>query len=80
MPAFLLFSGLSWSYRSFDPKEIQMAADDKVHNAANDVAGHVKEAAGKATDNPKLEAEGKADQAKGHLGQAAENVKDAFKG
>jgi uncharacterized protein YjbJ (UPF0337 family) len=57
-----------------------MAADDKVHNAANDVVGHIKEAAGKATDNPKLEAEGKTDQAKGHIGQAAENVKDAFKG
>ncbi len=57
-----------------------MAADDKVRNAANDVAGHVKEAAGKATDNPKLEAEGDADQTKAHLGKAAENVKDAFKG
>ena len=57
-----------------------MGTDDKVHNAAKDVAGHIKEAAGKATDNPKLEAEGSADQAKAHLGQAAENVKDAFKG
>jgi uncharacterized protein YjbJ (UPF0337 family) len=57
-----------------------MGTDDKVHNAATDAAGHVKEAVGKATDNPKLEAEGNADQAKGHLGQAAENVKDAFKG
>jgi uncharacterized protein YjbJ (UPF0337 family) len=57
-----------------------MGTDDKVHNAATDAAGHVKEAAGKATDNPKLEAEGKADQTKAHLGQAAENVKDVFKG
>ena len=57
-----------------------MGADDKVHNAANDMAGHVKEAAGKATDDPKLEAEGQTDQAKAHLGQAAENVKDAFRG
>lgn len=56
-----------------------MGADDKIHNAANDASGHVKEAVGKATDNPKLEAEGNADQAKAHLGQAAENVKDAFK-
>jgi uncharacterized protein YjbJ (UPF0337 family) len=60
--------------------EDPMATDDKVHNAATDVVGHVKEAAGKATDNPKLEAEGKADQTKAHLGQAAENVKDVFKG
>ena len=57
-----------------------MGTDDKVRNAAKDVAGHVKEAAGKANDDPKLEAEGQADQAKAHLGQAAENVKDAFKG
>jgi uncharacterized protein YjbJ (UPF0337 family) len=57
-----------------------MGNDDKVHNAATDVAGHVKEAAGRATDDPNLQAEGQADQAKAHLGQAAENVKDAFKG
>jgi uncharacterized protein YjbJ (UPF0337 family) len=57
-----------------------MGTDDKVHNAANDVAGHVKEAAGKATDDPKLQAEGQADQTKAHLGKAAEDVKDAFKG
>ncbi|MDQ1546241.1 MAG: hypothetical protein QOH69_1145 [Actinomycetota bacterium] len=57
-----------------------MGTDDKARNTAKDVAGHVKEAAGKATDDPKLEAEGQADQAKAHLGQAAENVKDAFRG
>jgi uncharacterized protein YjbJ (UPF0337 family) len=57
-----------------------MGTDDKVHNAATDVAGHVKESAGKATDDPKLQAEGQADQAKAHVGQAAENVKDAFRG
>jgi uncharacterized protein YjbJ (UPF0337 family) len=57
-----------------------MGTDDKVRNAANDVAGHVKETAGKATDDPKLQAEGASDQTKAHLGQAAENVKDAFKG
>ena len=57
-----------------------MGTDDKARNAAKDVAGHVKEAAGIATDDPKLQAEGQADQAKAHLRQAAENVKDAFKG
>ena len=57
-----------------------MGTDDKVRNAAKDVAGHVKEAAGKANNDPKLEAEGHAEQAKAHLGQAAENVKDALKG
>jgi uncharacterized protein YjbJ (UPF0337 family) len=57
-----------------------MGTDDKARNAAKDAAGHVKEAAGKATDNPKLEAEGKGEQAQAHLGQAAEHVKDAFTG
>ena len=57
-----------------------MGTDDKIHNAANDAAGHVKEAAGKATDDPKLTAEGQADQTKAHLGKAAEDVKDAFRG
>jgi uncharacterized protein YjbJ (UPF0337 family) len=57
-----------------------MGTDDKVHNAANDVAGHAKEAAGKATNDPNLQAEGQADQTKANLGKAAENVKDAFKG
>ena len=56
-----------------------MGTDDKANNAANDVAGHVKEAAGKATNDPKLQAEGQADQTKAHLGKAAENVKDAVK-
>jgi uncharacterized protein YjbJ (UPF0337 family) len=57
-----------------------MGTDDKIHHATEDALGHVKEAVGKATDNPKLEAEGDKDQAKGHLGKAADNVKDAFKG
>ena len=36
------------------------------------------EAAGKATGNESLEAEGHGDQAKGNLKQAGEKVKDAF--
>jgi uncharacterized protein YjbJ (UPF0337 family) len=57
-----------------------MGTDDKVRNAAHDAAGHVKEAAGAATDDQKLEAEGQGEQAQAHLGQAAEHVKDAFRG
>lgn len=56
-----------------------MGTDDKVHNAAEDALGHAKEAAGNVTNDPKLQAEGQKDQAKAHLGQAAEHVKDAFK-
>ena len=56
-----------------------MGTDDKIKNAAQDATGKVKEAAGKATDNERLEAEGKADQTSADLKQAGEKVKDAFK-
>lgn len=56
-----------------------MGMDDKIRNAAQDVAGKVKEGAGKATDNERLEAEGRADQAEADLRQAGEKVKDAFR-
>jgi uncharacterized protein YjbJ (UPF0337 family) len=41
---------------------------DKVAAAGNKVAGNVKEAIGKSTDNEKLVAEGEAQQVKGALG------------
>lgn len=56
-----------------------MGLDDKIKNAAEDIAGKAKEAFGKGTDNDRLEAEGQADQSKAHVKQAGENVKDAFK-
>ncbi|SKB06632.1 CsbD family protein [Aeromicrobium choanae] len=56
-----------------------MGLDDKLKNAAEDLKGKGKEATGKATDDEKLEAEGKGDQAKSDIKQAGENVKDAFK-
>ena len=56
-----------------------MGLDDKISNAADDAKGKVKEAAGKATDDHSLEAEGKGDQAGANLKQAGEKVKDAFK-
>jgi len=43
------------------------------------VKGKVKEAAGKASDNERLEAEGKADQAGANIKQAGEDIKDTFK-
>jgi uncharacterized protein YjbJ (UPF0337 family) len=55
-----------------------MGFDDKIDNASEDVAGKVKEAAGKVTDDERLEAEGKMDQTKADLKQAAEKAKDAF--
>lgn len=56
-----------------------MGSEDKIHNAAEDALGHVKEEVGKLTHDSKLEAEGQTDEAKAHLGKAAENVKDAVK-
>jgi uncharacterized protein YjbJ (UPF0337 family) len=57
-----------------------MGLDDKIKNAAQDITGKAKEAAGKVTNNDKLATEGKADQVKADVKQAGENVKDAFKG
>jgi uncharacterized protein YjbJ (UPF0337 family) len=56
-----------------------MGLDDKIKNAAEDIAGKAKEAFGKVTDNERLEAEGQADQSSAHVKKAGENVKDAFK-
>jgi uncharacterized protein YjbJ (UPF0337 family) len=56
-----------------------MATEDKARNKVTEMKGKAKEAAGQATGNEQLEAEGKTDQAKGNLKQAGEKVKDAFK-
>lgn len=56
-----------------------MGADDKAQNTGEKIAGKAKEAAGKLTDNERLEAEGKGEQAKADLKNAGEKVKDAFK-
>jgi uncharacterized protein YjbJ (UPF0337 family) len=56
-----------------------MGTEDKVGNTAQNAEGKIKEAAGKATDNESLEAEGKGDQTGANLKQAGEKVKDAFK-
>lgn len=57
-----------------------MSAEDKIKNVAEDVLGKGKEAVGKVTDNDKLVAEGKADQAKASVKKAGEHVKDAISG
>jgi uncharacterized protein YjbJ (UPF0337 family) len=61
-----------------------MAVDDsarnKTRNAAQKVKGQFKEAAGRATGDERLEAEGRADKTKANLKQAGEKVKDAFRG
>jgi uncharacterized protein YjbJ (UPF0337 family) len=58
-------------------EEDHMSAVDKVKNATQSARGNVKEETGKVTNNPRLEAEGKADSAAGSLKQAGEKLKDA---
>lgn len=50
---------------------------DEVKGAARDAKGSIKEAAGKATGNSKLEAEGAADRVAGKVQKGAGNLKDA---
>ncbi|NQX14208.1 CsbD family protein [Microbacteriaceae bacterium VKM Ac-2855] len=56
-----------------------MGLDDKIKNAAQDLAGKAKEAVGNATGNDEKVAEGKTDQAAASAKKAGENVKDVFK-
>ena len=44
------------------------------------VKGSIKEGVGKATGDERIEAEGKADQVKGHVKDAAHDVKEGAKG
>jgi uncharacterized protein YjbJ (UPF0337 family) len=56
-----------------------MGLDDKIENAAEKLSGKAKEGAGRATDDERLEAEGRGDQSKADLKDAGEKIKDAFK-
>jgi uncharacterized protein YjbJ (UPF0337 family) len=53
-----------------------MGFADKAKDKAEELAGKGKAAAGDATDNPDLEAEGRMQESKADLKQAGENVKD----
>jgi len=56
-----------------------MGLYDNDANAAEHAKGTAKEAAGKATDNERLEAEGRLDQAKADVKKVGEDVKDVLK-
>lgn len=49
---------------------------DKAKGLGNEIAGNIKQAAGKATDKPHLEAEGTAQERKGE----GQNLKGSIKG
>lgn len=52
---------------------------DKIKGMANEAAGNVKQAAGRAMDKPDLEAEGLAQEKKGQAQQVVGKGKDAVK-
>lgn len=52
---------------------------DRVKGSATKIGGKGKEAAGKVTGDSKMQREGKMDQAKGKVQNAAGGVKDAVK-
>jgi uncharacterized protein YjbJ (UPF0337 family) len=56
-----------------------MGTEKKAANKAKEVKGKVKKKVGQAVGNPRLEAEGRADQIEGDLKQAGEKLKDAVK-
>jgi uncharacterized protein YjbJ (UPF0337 family) len=56
-----------------------MSGADKTENSIDRMAGKAKEGVGRATDDERLEAEGRTDQAKADVKDAGEKVKDAFK-
>jgi uncharacterized protein YjbJ (UPF0337 family) len=60
-------------------RDFIMGAENKAANKVTEVRGRIKKKAGAATDDPDLEAEGRAKEAQGDLKQAGEKVKDAFK-
>ena len=54
-----------------------MGLDDVLDNALDKAKGKAKEEYGEATDDPAVQAEGKADQTVADLKQAGEKLKDA---
>jgi uncharacterized protein YjbJ (UPF0337 family) len=57
-----------------------MSASKKVKNKVDRLAGQAKEKIGRATGNPRLRDEGKADQVRARLRTTGERVKDALRG
>ena len=55
-----------------------MGLDDKIKHKAEELGGQAKEKVGDMTDDERMEAEGKVDQAKAKLTQAGDDVKDMF--
>jgi uncharacterized protein YjbJ (UPF0337 family) len=64
----------------FNMKDFTMSSTtDKIKGVTNEAVGNVKQGIGKATDNDRLRAEGKAQEIKGEAQQAVGKAKDAVK-
>jgi len=59
--------------------EFFMSGTDKTEAKKDEMAGKVKKVSGRAVGNESMEAEGRVEESKGDVKQAAEKVKDAFK-
>ncbi|MEV4755950.1 ATP-binding cassette domain-containing protein [Micromonospora sp. NPDC049559] len=58
-------------------KEAMMSVEDKIEHKAEEIKGAVKEGYGDATDNERLQAEGRTDRDAASVKQAGDKVKDA---
>ncbi len=56
-----------------------MGLDDKISNKTEELGGRAKEAAGAATNDESLRAEGRTDQKKASVKEKVEDVKDKVK-
>lgn len=56
-----------------------MGRGDRIHNTAEKLHGRGKEAAGRATGNDRLKAEGKARHFRADLKQAGAKIRDSFR-
>lgn len=56
-----------------------MGIGDKISNKVEEMTGKAKAGAGDATDNPRLEAEGRTEESGAQAKQAGENIKDALR-
>jgi uncharacterized protein YjbJ (UPF0337 family) len=63
-----------------EDRAARRAARNKTRNTAEKVKGQMKAAAGRATGDRRLEAEGRAGKTRATLKQAGQKVKDAFRG
>jgi uncharacterized protein YjbJ (UPF0337 family) len=56
-----------------------MSTADKARNKVDQLRGKAKAAIGRATNDPELEAQGRAEERASHLKGAGEKLKDAFR-